>query len=169
MPGREPEAAGREDGDEQQQRGDGQVDVECAAATSVMSATRTIAATTRAADSEPHAQNDRTYLEAHAYRRCGSDERTALTDAVADDLRAAAPTSCSSVRRPATTCSGPKWDGGSGSSVATATADTGVLFCWTGTGASIAANKVAGRTGRAVHRCRRPPRARAGGTTRTCW
>src|SRR5688500_1675859 len=31
-----------------------------------------------------------------------------------------------------------------GSVVATGEADTGVLFCWTGTGASIAANKVRG-------------------------
>ncbi|MEZ5169172.1 MAG: RpiB/LacA/LacB family sugar-phosphate isomerase [Acidimicrobiia bacterium] len=31
-----------------------------------------------------------------------------------------------------------------GRRVADGTADTGVLFCWTGTGASIAANKVAG-------------------------
>jgi ribose 5-phosphate isomerase B len=31
-----------------------------------------------------------------------------------------------------------------GSLVATGAADTGVLFCWTGTGASIAANKVRG-------------------------
>jgi ribose 5-phosphate isomerase B len=31
-----------------------------------------------------------------------------------------------------------------GAAVAAGSADTGVLFCWTGTGASIAANKVAG-------------------------
>ena len=31
-----------------------------------------------------------------------------------------------------------------GESVASGATDTGVLFCWTGTGASIAANKVAG-------------------------
>jgi ribose 5-phosphate isomerase B len=31
-----------------------------------------------------------------------------------------------------------------GEQVATRAADTGVLFCWTGTGASIAANKVTG-------------------------
>ena len=32
------------------------------------------------------------------------------------------------------------------------TATPAVLFCWTGTGASIAANKVGGRPGGAVHR-----------------
>jgi ribose 5-phosphate isomerase B len=74
----------------------------------------------------------------------GSDERTDLTDAVIEDLRA---------RGHDVALVGPP--GGSeqqwaevgfavGEAVAGGKADTGVLFCWTGTGASIAANKVAG-------------------------
>lgn len=75
----------------------------------------------------------------------GSDERTPLTDAVAADLEQ---------RGHDVALVGPL--GGEdaiewaevghrlGELVATGTADTGVLFCWTGTGASIAANKVVG-------------------------
>jgi ribose 5-phosphate isomerase B len=75
----------------------------------------------------------------------GSDERTALTDAVADDLRE---------RGHDVLLVGPP--GGQddkqwaevgrivGWLVAEGHCQTGVLFCWTGTGASIAANKVAG-------------------------
>ena len=74
----------------------------------------------------------------------GSDERTALTDAVRDDLvtrgaevvlvgpPAGEPQEWAEVGRRV------------GESVATGATETGVLFCWTGTGASIAANKVAG-------------------------
>jgi ribose 5-phosphate isomerase B len=74
----------------------------------------------------------------------GSDERTLLTDAVADDLRG---------RGHDVVLIGPPggedlgWvDVGRrvGEEVARGEADSGVLFCWTGTGASIAANKVAG-------------------------
>jgi ribose 5-phosphate isomerase B len=74
----------------------------------------------------------------------GSDERTALTDAVAEDLRG---------RGHQVTLVGPPggesldWvDVGRrvGEQVAGGEADSGVLFCWTGTGASIAANKVPG-------------------------
>jgi ribose 5-phosphate isomerase B len=74
----------------------------------------------------------------------GSDERTPLTDAVADDLRA---------RGHELVLVGPpggddrQWaDVGRavGELVARGDADSGVLFCWTGTGASIAANKVPG-------------------------
>ena len=74
----------------------------------------------------------------------GSDERTPLTDAVADDLR----------RRGADlVLIGPpagdelQWaevGRRAGECVAGREADSGVLFCWTGTGASIAANKVRG-------------------------
>ena len=39
----------------------------------------------------------------------GSDEKTALTDAVAADLEAWARASCSSARRAAVTSSGPRW------------------------------------------------------------
>jgi ribose 5-phosphate isomerase B len=74
----------------------------------------------------------------------GSDERTPLTEAVAADLEQ---------RGHDVTLVGPpagdaiEWaEVGHrlGELVATGTADTGVLFCWTGTGASIAANKVTG-------------------------
>jgi ribose 5-phosphate isomerase B len=74
----------------------------------------------------------------------GSDERTALTDAVRADLEA---------RGAEVVLVGPpagedqEWaEVGRrvGESVAGGETDTGVLFCWTGTGASIAANKVHG-------------------------
>src|SRR5918996_5154283 len=74
----------------------------------------------------------------------GSDEKTALTDAVRDDLEG---------QGHDVVLVGPP--GGEpiewaevgqrvGEAVAKGEAETGVLFCWTGTGASIAANKVAG-------------------------
>jgi ribose 5-phosphate isomerase B len=74
----------------------------------------------------------------------GSDERTELTDAVREDLEE---------RGHEVTLVGPP--GGEsigwaevghkvGDAVVAGDADTGVLFCWTGTGASIAANKVRG-------------------------
>jgi ribose 5-phosphate isomerase B len=74
----------------------------------------------------------------------GSDERTPLTDAVVADLEA---------RGATVALVGPPggedlaWAAAGrrvGRLVATGAADSGVLFCWTGTGASIAANKVAG-------------------------
>jgi ribose 5-phosphate isomerase B len=74
----------------------------------------------------------------------GSDERTPLTDAVVADLEA---------RGADVTLVGPpggddlQWaDVGRavGEHVAAGEVDSGVLFCWTGTGASIAANKVRG-------------------------
>ncbi len=74
----------------------------------------------------------------------GSDERTVLTDAVAEDLQR---------RGYDVALVGPPggedldWvDVGRrvGEQVAGGAADSGVLFCWTGTGASIAANKVPG-------------------------
>ena len=74
----------------------------------------------------------------------GSDEATPLTDAVARDL---------SERGHDVSLVGPpagedlQWaEVGHrvGEAVARGEAATGVLFCWTGTGASIAANKVAG-------------------------
>ncbi len=74
----------------------------------------------------------------------GSDEKTPLTDGVADDLER---------RGHEVVRVGPP--GGEpiewaevgqrvGEAVAKGDVDTGVLFCWTGTGASIAANKVPG-------------------------
>ena len=78
----------------------------------------------------------------------GSDERTALTDSVRAELEA---------RGHAIVAVGPVADDRAqhtkqwaevgrevGELVANGAAHTGVLFCWTGTGASIAANKVAG-------------------------
>ncbi len=74
----------------------------------------------------------------------GSDEKTALTDAVRADLED---------RGHELFVVGPpageelQWaDVGRrvGELVATGDVDSGVLFCWTGTGASIAANKVPG-------------------------
>jgi ribose 5-phosphate isomerase B len=74
----------------------------------------------------------------------GSDERTSLTDAVRDDLVARG-ADVVLVGPPA----GEALDWAEvgkrvGRAVASGDADTGVLFCWTGTGASIAANKVPG-------------------------
>jgi len=74
----------------------------------------------------------------------GADEQTHLTDAVVEDLRG---------RGHELVLVGPP--GGEdkqwaevghevGELVASGTCDTAVLFCWTGTGASIAANKVRG-------------------------
>ena len=74
----------------------------------------------------------------------GADEQTQLTDAVVDDLRR---------RGHELVLVGPP--GGEdkqwaevghdvGELVASGACDTAVLFCWTGTGASIAANKVRG-------------------------
>jgi ribose 5-phosphate isomerase B len=74
----------------------------------------------------------------------GSDDRTPLTDAVLDDLRS---------RAHDVALIGPPGDEQKewaqvgrevGEVVASGGADMGVLFCWTGTGASIAANKVKG-------------------------
>lgn len=74
----------------------------------------------------------------------GSDETTELTEAVTHDLRA---------RGHEVLLVGPPagedkdWARVGrevGTKVASGEAETGVLFCWTGTGASIAANKVAG-------------------------
>ena len=74
----------------------------------------------------------------------GSDEKTPLTDVVTEELRR---------RGHDVTLMGPlagrhmEWAAvgrGVGQKVAEGEADAGVLFCWTGTGASIAANKVPG-------------------------
>jgi ribose 5-phosphate isomerase B len=74
----------------------------------------------------------------------GSDERTALTDAVVDELRG---------RGFEVDLLGPLGGGEQewaevgetvGRRVVEGACDTAVLFCWTGTGASIAANKVPG-------------------------
>jgi ribose 5-phosphate isomerase B len=69
----------------------------------------------------------------------GTDERTALTDAVRADLEARG--------HEVTAADDGEWaEVGArvGALVASGECTTGVLFCWTGTGASIAANKVRG-------------------------
>jgi ribose 5-phosphate isomerase B len=74
----------------------------------------------------------------------GSDERTSLTDEVGAMLRERG-VELSLVGPPAGDDA--QWaDVGRrvGELVASGKCDTGVLFCWTGTGASIAANKVRG-------------------------
>jgi ribose 5-phosphate isomerase B len=74
----------------------------------------------------------------------GSDERTGLTDSVVEALHAAGHS---------VDLIGPLADGAQewaevgadvGRRVAEGAADCGVLFCWSGTGVSIAANKVPG-------------------------
>jgi ribose 5-phosphate isomerase B len=74
----------------------------------------------------------------------GSDERTNLTDAVVDALRLhgheielVGPLAGDALLWPDVGCEVAE-------QVATGRADQGVLFCWTGTGVSIAANKVPG-------------------------
>ena len=74
----------------------------------------------------------------------GSDERTPLTDAVAEDL-ARRGHDVDLVGPPAgDSIEWAEVGRRVGERVVEREADTGVLFCWTGTGASIAANKVAG-------------------------
>lgn len=74
----------------------------------------------------------------------GSDERTGLTDAVVDALREAG----HDVALVGPLAGGAQeWaevGAGVGRAVAGGDAERGVLFCWSGTGASIAANKVPG-------------------------
>ncbi len=74
----------------------------------------------------------------------GSDERTALTDWVVDDLVARGHQV--DLVGPAGGAAGEWAEVGRmvGEAVASGAAAAGVLFCWTGTGASIAANKVSG-------------------------
>jgi ribose 5-phosphate isomerase B len=74
----------------------------------------------------------------------GSDERTDLTDAVQKDLEARG-AEVLLVGPPAgQDQQWPEVGRRVGEHVANGDADAGVLFCWTGTGASIAANKVRG-------------------------
>jgi ribose 5-phosphate isomerase B len=75
----------------------------------------------------------------------GSDDRTVLTDAVAEDLSRRG-YDVQLVGPPAGDDAKQWAEVGRevGELVARGRCDTGVLFCWTGTGASIAANKVAG-------------------------
>jgi ribose 5-phosphate isomerase B len=69
----------------------------------------------------------------------GTDEHTELTDAVRADVEARGHTIVA--------VDDGQWvevGHAVGEAVASGGCETGVLFCWTGTGASIAANKVAG-------------------------
>lgn len=74
----------------------------------------------------------------------GSDERTTLTDAVAADLRRRGHEVVAVGPPAGDDGEWPKVSRRVGEMVAAEETDTGVLFCWTGTGASIAANKVRG-------------------------
>jgi len=81
----------------------------------------------------------------------GSDERTLVTDAVVAELRRrghevelTGPLAAAEAGQPTPAT---PWSGVArhvAEAVATGAADEGLLFCWTGTGVSIAANKVPG-------------------------
>jgi ribose 5-phosphate isomerase B len=74
----------------------------------------------------------------------GSDEKSPLTDAVAADLRRRGHTVIEVGPLAGENLQWAEVGQKVGSLVVSRAADTGVLFCWTGTGASIAANKVPG-------------------------
>ena len=89
----------------------------------------------------------------------GSDERTHVTDAVMDELRRRghellpagplidADSDLRGLPRPLRSESDNYWPAVAravAEAVASGAADEGILFCWTGTGVSIAANKVVG-------------------------
>ena len=70
----------------------------------------------------------------------GTDEETAVTQALVTHLKAAG----HDVMFPAAGAEWPEVGRHVATAVATGAADRGVVCCWTGTGVSIAANKVAG-------------------------
>jgi ribose 5-phosphate isomerase B len=74
----------------------------------------------------------------------GSDEKTTLTDVVAADLRRRGYDVVSVGPPGGEAAHWPEVGRRVGQMVAGGETDTAVLFCWTGTGASIAANKVPG-------------------------
>ncbi len=74
----------------------------------------------------------------------GSDERSHLTDAVLADLRQRGHTLILFGPLAGDAVAWPAVARGVAEAVASGAADEGVLFCWTGTGVSIAANKVRG-------------------------
>ncbi len=75
-----------------------------------------------------------------------SDERTTLTSAVVEDLEKRGHTLVlfGPVSAADTDTAWPLTSGKAAQAVARGDADEAIVFCWTGTGASIAANKVAG-------------------------
>lgn len=70
----------------------------------------------------------------------GTDEETSLTDAVVADLEQRG----HQVERVATGAAWPEVGRAVAEAVASGRAERGVVCCWTGTGVSMAANKVAG-------------------------
>jgi ribose 5-phosphate isomerase B len=76
----------------------------------------------------------------------GSDEKTLLTDALIDDLRARGHevSLYGPVAAEDADVDWPLTSGRAANAVASGAADEAIVCCWTGTGASIAANKVAG-------------------------
>jgi ribose 5-phosphate isomerase B len=80
----------------------------------------------------------------------GSDERTLVTDAVVAELRRRGHevewvgAAAEGVEGGATTVAWPHVARHVAEAVAAGAADEGILFCWTGTGVTIAANKVPG-------------------------
>ncbi len=76
----------------------------------------------------------------------GSDERTHLTDSVIEELRKRGHELIlfGPLAENDPDVDWPLTSSRTAEAVATGQADEGIVFCWTGTGASIAANKVAG-------------------------
>lgn len=74
----------------------------------------------------------------------GSDERTPLTDAVITDLESRGHAVLRIGPLAGSRLSWPEAALMVGEAVASGEADEGVLFCWTGTGVSMAANKIPG-------------------------
>jgi ribose 5-phosphate isomerase B len=74
----------------------------------------------------------------------GSDERTSLTDAVLTDLEQRGHTLLRIGPLADSPLGWPEVARKVGEAVASGEADEGILFCWTGTGVSMAANKIPG-------------------------
>lgn len=74
----------------------------------------------------------------------GADDRSALTDAVRDALRARGHDVIVFGAIEGAAAAWPRVGRAVGEAVASGRADTGVVMCWTATGVSIAANKVRG-------------------------
>ena len=122
--------------------GDGASDRKAALLADVVFAKGPLAVVVRRVRRRVHAVRDARRRAPDAVRMkvaFGTDERTSLTDAVRCRPRGAWPHVVAS-----TTASGPRSVRAVGELVASGECATGVLFCWTGTGASIAANKVRG-------------------------